>query len=182
MHKEEELKKGVRWSLLVHATLLILLASRFGMDPSAGDKKGGSEGEESDKQGLEQSIEVEIVDPPSQDHDTQISMIEADDIGKTPHASDECKEFYGGIGIHQMYTTYEDGTDRVVVFEVHPGYPAHRAGIEPGDALLNSGEIRGEIGTPVTVHTLKKGKPVTYSLIRDKICTSQITNKQGDSP
>lgn len=88
----------------------------------------------------------------------------------------DCPESYGGIGVTHNTTTCE-------VSQVGFGYPAYRAGIQPGD-ITSSSEInedegtyecpgRGEVGTLVTMRVFRPstGKSWKVTMVREKICT-----------
>ena len=78
-----------------------------------------------------------------------------------------CHEYYGGIGIE---TIYSDGYE--MVNYVSDGYPAQKAGMLAKDKIIyvSGGEIKGTIGTTVTIGILRSGVPMTFVIIRDKIC------------
>lgn len=177
-----DLKRGMLWSLFVHGTLLsLLLLGKLSLPGGGGGAFGfgkpkPAEHSEEKPPGLgENEITVEILPPPKKG-DTTPGPSEEDGLTtKAPHAKDECPDFFGGIGI-TIGTGYRKGDDRAVVTwvdEVHPGYPAAKAGIQAMDELLNHAEIRGEIGTSVVVKTARDGKRIDYNVVRDKICTEK---------
>lgn len=168
--------RGLRWSIVVHSTLFILFAMNGFHVP-----KGGAQGEqEQGEQGGQKDslMNVEIIDPPKEHSEvTLMEQVEEDGLlDKAPHAGDDCDNFYGGIGIIQGYVSQNGGT---IVTEVYPWYPAHKAGIEAGDYILNTDDIRGEVGTPIRVRTSRAGRYIEYDLIRDKICTTPPKNKEN---
>lgn len=80
-----------------------------------------------------------------------------------PHRKDDCKWWFGGIGLVQ------DGEGRVLT--TPSGYPAQLGGISVGDVITSPGdEIRGEVGTEVVITYQNESGQHTVSLIRDKIC------------
>lgn len=86
-------------------------------------------------------------------------------IEKLPGSGDSgsCEDWYGGIGI--------TGWDRVE--RVYSGYPADRAGIKSGDLIISDfNAIKGKPGTPVTVTVLRGNDQLTFSMVREKICTA----------
>lgn len=175
--KDKRFRKGLITSVIAHCSLVaFLMIQSSGSDQS---DRGVSESEQQGKEGRgsKKEVQVDIIDPPAKDKGAE----DSDPNGllqSAPHASDKCEQFYGGIGINQVNTVKVSGEEaklQVIVESVHPGYPAEKAGIKAGDVLLNSDGIRGDIGTPVTVLTLRDGTPRSYNLTRDKICTSPRT-------
>jgi carboxyl-terminal processing protease len=94
---------------------------------------------------------------------------------------------YGGIGA--MIRTKSDG---VMVSEPYEGYPAMKAGIRPGDAILEvdgrstkglntddvSKMLKGQAGTQVKVVTSRNGaEPVTHMLTREEIKIPDVPYK-----
>lgn len=181
--------KGMKYSLCVHAVLLSLLAVRG----CAGGAGMGADGHKDQQQGAEndkgepgkidqnQVVEVDIIPPPKKG--PELGAAE-DGVGPPAHVGDNCDHFFGGIGITQSYGARNPPADMshvIFVNEVHHGYPAEKAGIKELDEILNSGEIRGEIGTKVLVKTIRDGKRIDYTIVRDKICTSPPKGK-GEGP
>lgn len=84
-------------------------------------------------------------------------------IPKRKDGNKKCKNRYGGIGI----------VGSVFVVSVADGYPAHRAGIRPGDLIYSDEEIVGKPGTQVKIRWHKKETPEEYTeivLTREEIC------------
>ncbi len=78
-----------------------------------------------------------------------------------------CKEtqWYGGIGIEQ------DGYG--VIGKIAEGYAADRAGLRVGDRILGgtkNPDIRGPIGTLISLMIMRGSQIISYDLIREKIC------------
>lgn len=100
-----------------------------------------------------------------------------DDIGtlednkpknKPMHLDDNCKDFYGGIGITHSLPSY-------IINEVYFGYPAFMADIKSGDRIItNINSIRGEVNTSLVFEYENKTGYHKIVLIRDKICTEAI--------
>lgn len=174
----EDSRSGFAWSCFIHVTAISLLAYSGGVSPSSGPKGLNKTPEASPTPQETKKVPqpgptmlVEIVDPPS----TRKSASAGEDgVGpKVPHGSDKCKEFYGGVGLTQSTLKSPSGEYKVYVIDVHPGYPAQAKGIREGDVLLNERSLRGPVGTKVTVRILRDGRPISYEVVRDKICTSK---------
>lgn len=172
MIKDKELRKNLILSSMLHAlpAIIIALLSLLG---------GSGDGEKESKTAKEEQMEVDIIPPKAEE---EVVVVEESAIEKlkkiAPHAGDDCDYFYGGIGIVQGFSSK---TGEFTIQEVYPGYPASRAGIQAGDEIISTEEIRGEIGTPITVRVRSNGHVISYDLIRDKICTSKPRNK-GENP
>lgn len=116
---------------------------------------------------------IEITDKP--ETPTEITVVDTDIVKseeqvkreKAKKMIAECKEYYGGIGV-----THNHIEDTIV--KVHKYYPADEAGILEGDTVINPDELRGEIGTPVVVKIIRKGRRMEFNIIRGKICTKDI--------
>lgn len=87
---------------------------------------------------------------------------------KAIKADDDCKDWFGGIGIRESIVG--------IVYEVVNGYPAHKAGILVGDRItpVSDRDIRGEVGTLISISVYRSSTEETLhlTLIRDKICTT----------
>lgn len=80
----------------------------------------------------------------------------------------DCKNYYGGIGVDIDYSPRGQ-----MVTSVHPGYPAEALGIVVGDYIgitKGGNDIRGEIGTEITLYILREGSVLTKTTKRAKIC------------
>lgn len=93
---------------------------------------------------------------------------------------EEQRGAYYGVG---MYVGLRNG--RTVVIQPFPGAPAYKAGIRPGDTIIevddkrtdnmNTNEVakllKGARGTKVTVRVSREGieKPITFNIVRDEI-------------
>ena len=98
---------------------------------------------------------------------------------------------FGGLGIE---VTMEDGIIKVVTPLVDT--PAFKAGIKPGDYIIKLGDksveglelkdavelMRGKAGSPIELTVLRKGanKPLTYTLLREKIQIKSVKSKLLD--
>ena len=90
------------------------------------------------------------------------------------------KGHYYGVGM-----TVSERNHRTVVIAPFPGSPAYKAGIRPGDTILEVNDkridnltttevadlLKGPRGTPVTVMVAREGveKPLTFHIVRDEI-------------
>jgi hypothetical protein len=157
------MKKYLRWHIIASCILHMLVASLIFlyhplMMPT---KKGQSNNSQNAPQIHEkilpkpaEKMEVTVVDGPAK----KVAVKEK--VKKSP----KCKYWYGGIGLtHDVFGT---------ILEVVPGYPAHKAGMLPGDELLDGpkADLRGDPGTKVTFLVRRNGQILGFSMIRDKIC------------
>ncbi len=98
--------------------------------------------------------------------EVEITVIEDDEDGiAKKNQEQKCPNNYGGVGI-------EIGFD--VIQKVFAGYPADRAGIKPGDIVVqisDGKEIRGPVGSKVTLVIFRDGLIINFELIRESICT-----------
>jgi hypothetical protein len=87
-------------------------------------------------------------------------------VEKQREAEKKCPRSYGGIGI-----VHDWGQ---VITEIYPGYPASRSGLQIGDRILNSEEIRGDVGTEIIVRVVReRDMMMTFKMIREKICAAE---------
>ena len=87
---------------------------------------------------------------------------------------------FGGIGVSIVYQNADEG---ILIEAVDPGGSAQKAGIHPGDIIIEAGGqsligmdpstaasfIRGEIGTDVIIKVLRDGEELTFTVKRTKI-------------
>lgn len=94
---------------------------------------------------------------------------------------------YYGVGM-----TIQPKDNRIVVLAPFTGSPAHKAGIRPGDVILQVNDkrtdgmttaevadlLKGQKGTPVQVVIAREGveKPITFNLIRGEIPRYSVQN------
>lgn len=99
---------------------------------------------------------------------------------------------FGGLGIE---VTMEDGLVKVVTPLVDT--PAFKAGIKTNDYIVKLGKqsvqglelkdavnlMRGKIGSPIELTVFRKGvsKPLTYTLVREKIMIKSVQSKLLDN-
>lgn len=170
------IRNSIIISLLLHAVLFAVIAFQPEQVPGEGEEPPSEQ-----QQATPEALNVEIVDPPKLE-DKEVAPPKDEESGDSmsapSHLDDQCAEFFGGIGITQSTPQNQYGFPiEPTVTEVHKGYPAEKAGIQVGDILMNSEEIRGEIGTTVTVPVMRNGQIITFKIIRDKICTTPPKEK-----
>ena len=104
--------------------------------------------------------------------------------------NDDLDSSFGGVGV-----SFQVINDSVNIIEVIPGAPAEKAGMQPGDIILEaagkklSGEnvssedvfstLRGKEGTSVSV-TVKRGnskKPLKFDIVRGQIPSNSVDAK-----
>jgi carboxyl-terminal processing protease len=87
---------------------------------------------------------------------------------------------FGGIGVDIVYQNADEG---ILIETVEPGGSAQKAGIHPGDIIIEAGGqsligmdpstavtfIRGEIGTDVIIKVLRDGEELTFTVKRQKV-------------
>ena len=174
---DNNLKRGFLISLSIHLLLLgsLYLSTQFQSANSSGNPSS-NQGQQSsksqpspgptDQPNHSSNQEHGQIIPKEQDKPVEVEIVEGEGIGQAKHASARCRDFFGGIGI--QYGPSLSG----VVAAVYIDYPAYDAGIRPDDVIVSPGldEVKGEIGTKVTVTWQNASGRHTAVLIRDKIC------------
>jgi len=135
---------------------------------------GETDGKEGKDNGLDSTINVEIVDRPKAESEEKTVVLDDGLLKRAPHALQECESYFGGVGVTIVWTSLG-----YIVLTVHSGYPAEKAGIMVGDLLLNSGNLTGEIGTKITVLIDRGGAYLEFPIYRDKICTEAVEDDNG---
>ncbi len=159
------IKRSFVASVFLHLMVLWLFS---GGGPGEGESKEKIQAKENrgksfdnrSIQDIHRPLEITVVPPPKKSGEQLAYEKFQEDLTK-------CEPSFGGIGISLM------GVDlTLIVLEAHKYYPAERAGIRAGDLLkgISLSEIRGEVGTPVRVEVIRDGVPLTFNLIRGKIC------------
>jgi hypothetical protein len=170
------IKRALVASLLLHA-LVFLSVSFKGCGSAGGDGDGkgkGSSAQQEDKGEI-----IEKIGEKPEDKVVEIQLVPADSIPipKPPEPKREApkpqakKDGFGGIGVE--YSGLDGTIGRVPV-----GYPAWRAGIQPGDQIISPAinEIRGEPGTKIEL-AIRRGNTIHYiTLVREFIETSGVKN------
>lgn len=161
-------KQSLLFSAVVHMLLMGTMILPMFIPGCGGGKGEGNNSPETHY--------VEILPAPADDTvpPPDTSEMEIPDPNPKPSeepqeaADEDCGEnFYGGVGIEH---SWDDSGVRLVV----PGYPAAKAGIQVGDKILNSQDLRGEIGTEVTIIYERNGVVTTVKTKRGKICTAKV--------
>ena len=168
-----DFRTGLKYSLLIHASLLLLL-----VHPGCNGLGFGGGGQEKPKQEQgkgEQENKEKIAGKPEKLKDTtlQVEIVDAPALKKKSqpkHASAECPsgKSYGGLGIYEAQVGQE-----VIVSQAVKGYPGADIGLDFGDRILSPAPdaIKGEVGTEVNLIVRKaSGETKTYTVMRDKIC------------
>lgn len=76
---------------------------------------------------------------------------------------------YGGIGV--TFSLMLSGRENALIVDgVAPGYVAESIGIKIGDVISSTEEIKGKVGTPVTLTIRSNGTVRTMTVLRDEIC------------
>lgn len=150
-------------------------------------KLGGGEGGDGDEQGKSEPVKIRLLDKPSDTEskapekklpENQSKVVVPKEKELPPEqkvVEHKCEEFYEGIGIQFNMVTPEG----CFVSYVGKGYPAHRAGIRPGDMIVDEGARyefecpgRGPIGSMLDLEIVRDGQTRNITLVREKICTS----------
>jgi membrane-associated protease RseP (regulator of RpoE activity) len=168
--KDNRMRNALIASLIIHALIFagIGLGSKGGGESNQA-KQEGKGPSEVDKEGNilekpeDKTVEISLVPPLEKSDVPTPPQPEPKEANKT----EECTGF-GGIGIQY---SGRDGT----IGQVFKGYPAYKAGIEPGDVIVSPSlkEIKGEPGTKVTVSIIRRGQLYEIELTRELICTDK---------
>jgi hypothetical protein len=167
-------------SAIIHGILLALLIASQSLS-STGEGDSEDQGDKGKGGYPEQPIIAEIIDKPveTKDNDPEELTAPPDKDGieapmEPTHLDESCPEFFGGIGILQMYV-YTPPNTGYFIQQVYRRYPAWYAGVQEGDKLLNHSEIRGPIGSKFILMLERNGVRLDIPIIRDKICTEEIS-------
>jgi S1-C subfamily serine protease len=77
-----------------------------------------------------------------------------------------CARTYRGIGITRGFLS-------MVVQSVAPGGPADRAGVKPGDTVLNDDDLGADrfmVGHKITLHVEREGRRLALPVVIGRIC------------
>lgn len=174
--KNDSIFLGLTVSLAIHALLAgALLIAHMGGSGNGGS--GDEAKEQAKEEGKTDKDESEII-PKEKKAPLQVEIVENESgltkkKPKPKHADDKCPDFFGGIGV--QYSNIEPG----LVINVPSGYPAEDAGIRAGDRIIapQLGQIRGEVGTEITVTYISSDGDHTVTMVRDKICIDKKTER-----
>lgn len=169
------MKKFTILSLGLHISLIIVA---FSLNRNSEHGSGDSE-TASQEDGSKDSINGSIVDKPIEvvkvspeiikamkEQDKQMAVEEK--YRSEQKNQSKCLYSFGGIGV-----TFEGFGDRTIS-EIHKGYPAYRAGLRVGDRILNTGNVRGPVGSQITITFEREGVIYDVDLVRDKICVESV--------
>lgn len=159
------MKRYFLLSLILHSAPLLLLFLLSGSGSSEGDSKSNKASGSPDSATI---VDKGANGKPKPPIEMEITLVDPE-----PPKSDGAPEcagdnWYGGIGIVQDERTG-------ILLTVAKGYPAERAGLLVGDRLLTRLNIRGEVGTIATVTLVRDGSILQYNIMREKICTEQVS-------
>ncbi len=145
-------------SILIHIVLLALIIIRGA--PGGSEPNGDGEGGHSREKLYDKIL------PPPVDKSVELTFDGYDDIAaKKKKRLEDCKTWYGGIGILQNLFGE--------IQEVFPDYAADKVGLQPGDLITAQSEmeIKGEPGSTITLTITKKdGRVLIVPIVREKIC------------
>lgn len=178
------MQRALKFSLAIHLITLFLIGG-FPKGCSRGGSGDSDSSEHTQEDNHKEDKKEEIIEKPI-DQPTEITLIEETKeqaekrIEKARRKEiAECTPFFGGIGV---VFNDRDGT----IGQVYKYYPGYDAGLRAGDRFVSPpvGQIKGEIGTSVTI-TLERGTELyTVTIIRGRICTKDATPPKlpGDEP
>jgi hypothetical protein len=167
-------------SVIIHAFLFLSLSVFGGGGGGNGNShnKDGSGLFENNESIMPKIVEIEAIERSNKSDIIKKMVVPKPDV-KILH---KCvgNHWYGGVGIAE-----DSSEDSIRV--VASGYPADRAGIKVGDQVMLIDGLpgtydlaRGNIGTPVTI-TVKRGdQQISFTMIREKICT--VEEESSDKP
>ena len=178
------MRRSFGFSLAIHLLLVASLIGRLpGCGSGNGEEGGGKEQQQAEgdpdtreiiSKPNDQPVEVELVTlPPKTKEELALEKLEE----QRRKEMENCEPFFGGVGITQVYD-FDHGPIKILVGEVHHGYPAEQVGIQVGDEIINSGELRGEVGTEVQIHVRRQGVEMTFITRRGRICVQDV---KGDT-
>ncbi len=152
-------KRSLTLSLVLHVSPLLLMLFLTG----GGSGDGGRSGDNS-----------QIIPKLAKDEPVEIEIVKTDGFIQkkkpvVPHEKDSCKDFFGGIGIETRLQITHGGYSNAIN-KVYSNYPADISGLQVGDIIVSNNDIRGEVGTEVSLIILRDGANMQVKMIRDKIC------------
>lgn len=164
-----DMPKSIAKSFVLHcllALLFLLPSSKKGDGDKPGKQGKGQFPENAEqRQIIEKSIAVELKE------------VAKPGIGikQKPHAfvDRNCGKaaWFGGIGVEIGYAWQQH---KFVIDKVYDGYPASAVGIKPGDYIVNFlDDVKGEVGTEVTLNVERDGQTIAFTTKREKICVEE---------
>jgi hypothetical protein len=158
------IRKSFAISLFIHGALLYAMGLNFN---KAQGFPGGNSDAKQDNKAVKDSLDgKQIVEKPTEVTLVEQPKPEVKGPGKKVPKHKKmttCKQSFGGVGI--LYANHEGEVEIA-----YTGYPAANAGIMTGDIILNAGEIRGPIGSLVTINVLRGSLNLNFEVTRAKIC------------
>lgn len=89
---------------------------------------------------------------------------------KPETVNNNCERFYYGIGIDVSFVVKDNVTVKEIMY-VYPGYPAHKAGLQKNDLILDEDpSLRGDRIDKVKIVVQRGSEIFDVVLFRDKIC------------
>jgi predicted metalloprotease with PDZ domain len=167
-------------SIAIHAILLFVLSNKNGNGSGeSGDEKAGK--------AAASSVNVKIVDkpqekpevlPPPPPKKTEVSIPKKKEEipPERNYVDHKCDKYYGGVGVQLEYIGQV-----CMIIGVGKGYPADRAGVQPGDSMqMVNGDCpgRGEEHTEFVLTWFHLGTKMSKTVIREKICTDEMGIKE----
>lgn len=160
-------------SVVLHALLLVHalhMSSRSGSQPgqpeSFSNVKIPEENGEEKLVIAESPIDVELVEKVPEPTQGEVEA-------KWQKHLQTCAHSFGGIGADgvRLY----NGSVRVK--RIYNNYPADAAGLQVDDTVLNWDDIKGVVGTPVTIEVYRNGITFQVTVVRGKICLEDIVKE-----
>lgn len=170
--KTADLKKGIIHSGLLHVGLILLILGKIpGCNGSADGGKSKDTGKVDPRliveKNTEKPTEVEIKEMPVDNGPKKPKKTKK----KNKAIDKDCSgyEWFGGVGVEVLYDTQQNVTIANKVFQE---YPAHKAGMMPGDIIVNFNDLRGPVGERIIVAAYRDGQFMEFDIIREKICVN----------
>lgn len=154
------MRKSIFLSISLHVLLVLFYTSLLTKNSDTKNKKQAAK-----------SIEVQVIENQEKTPSEETLVLEKDKPGENKNSSknDKCDSYYGGIGVQQDILTLK-------LLKVYSGYAADRAGLRAGDIIqsIAGEEIKGEIGTTLSLRVIRNSTEFTITIVREKICYEDI--------